>query len=96
MVYGIAFGKELLRFSGLPVVEPEIKVNPQFLLPNATLREFTEHRNHLATLAICVAFQAKGPLCGAIRDRNLASAAVRGRLKMRAGSGSRPIHQWCC
>jgi len=35
MVYGIDFGKELLRFSGLPVVEPEIKVNPQFLFPDA-------------------------------------------------------------
>jgi len=33
MVHGIDFGKELLRFSGLPVVEPEIKVNPQFLFP---------------------------------------------------------------
>jgi len=57
MVYGIDSGEEPLRLAGLPVVEPEIKVNPQFLFPDATLREFTEHGNRLATLAIGVAGQ---------------------------------------
>jgi hypothetical protein len=31
MVYGIDLGKKLLSVPGLPVVEPEIKVYPQFL-----------------------------------------------------------------
>src|ERR1035438_8737267 len=57
MVYGIDLGKKLLSVPGLPVVEPEIKVYPQFLFPDAALREFTEHGNHLATLAIGVAGQ---------------------------------------
>src|ERR1035441_3912350 len=86
MVYGIDLGKKLLSVPGLPVVEPEIKVYPQFLFPDAALREFTEHGNHLATLAIGVAGQNLNQVSESSRSITIDHARA---CRMRAPAGRR-------
>jgi hypothetical protein len=50
----------------------------------------------LATLAEEPAESAPPAWCGAIRERNLAWVGSSWQTEVSAGSGSRPIHQWCC
>src|SRR5690349_16400114 len=55
VVDGVNLGEELLRITGLPLVEPEIEVNTKLLFPDAALGIFPEHWPHVTALAIGVA-----------------------------------------